>query len=110
LTIQDDEDVPLRVESLAEAVVESFISGAKRALGALITLQALNPLDLLLPIELFLDFLPLAPLLRHSIRVHLASRLDRLGDRVEFHLLEVLHSPIDAIYCKQLIARFFIMA
>ena len=92
--------MPLGEHSLAEVVLEPSVSGAQRALRALVALEALDPLDLFLALDLLVEFLTLATFFSQDVVIDLAFRFDRPRDRVHLHLLVVLDGPVDAVHSQ----------
>ena len=80
LAVKDGENVPLGEHSIAEVVLEPPVSGAQRALRALVALEALDPLDLFLALDLLVEFLTLATFFSQDVVVDLAFRFDRPRD------------------------------
>ena len=97
LSVKDDKDVALREQALAKLGVEAHIPGPQRACSSLLTLEALDPFDLLLPLRLLVSFLPCSTFLRQNIVVSLAFFLDWHDDRVEFHGLVITNGSINAV-------------
>lgn len=69
----------------------------------MLTLEALDPLDLLLSLGFLIHFLSLTTFLSQKIVIDLSLFLNRHHDRIKFHLIVVSHGSVDSIDGKELI-------
>lgn len=96
--------MPLRVHPFLELVLQLLVPILERALGCLLTLDLLEPLQLVLAPLLLQFLLSLPPSLDHHVIVLIDFSLgQRYRDALQFQFIVVSVGPCDSVYSEHVL-------